>query len=75
METLHQGPVSNKRKNLEGEEGGLFRNGRCKKLRKSPGDHLRRYAIEREALKAAGFTDSSMVHMMAGVRLGCMETT
>jgi hypothetical protein len=74
MEILHQGPVSNKRKNPDGEEGGLFQNGRRKKLRKFPGDRLRQTTIKREALKAAGFTDATAVCMMAGVCLGSVET-
>jgi hypothetical protein len=74
VEILHQGPVSNKRKNPDGEDGGLFQKGRRKKLRKFPGDRLRKSIIKREALKAAGFTDATAVRMMAGVRLGSVET-
>jgi hypothetical protein len=75
IETMHPGPISNKRKNPEGEEGRLFQSRRCKKLRKSLGDRLRQRTIEKEALKAAGFTDSGVVCMMGGVRLGCVEAT
>jgi hypothetical protein len=73
IEQLHQGSANNKRKNPDGEEGGLFQNGRRKKLRKSLGDVLRQHTIKREALKAAGFSDTNVIRMMAGVRLGSIE--
>jgi hypothetical protein len=46
---------------------------RRKKFRKFQGENLRRTVTEREALKASGFTDASVVRRFAGVRLGGLE--
>ncbi|KAF7361899.1 RT-RNaseH-2 domain-containing protein [Mycena venus] len=59
--------------NPDDEEGGLNQNGMRKKTSKFHGDKLRRMVIEREALKATGYTDPVVIRMMAGVRLATLE--
>ncbi|KAJ7479955.1 hypothetical protein B0H11DRAFT_2422386 [Mycena galericulata] len=64
---------STKRKNPEGEEGGLNQNGARKRFRKFNGDFLRRQVIEREALKATKLQDQEVVCLVAGVRLAWLD--
>ncbi|KAJ7507328.1 hypothetical protein B0H11DRAFT_2319204 [Mycena galericulata] len=62
-----------KRKNPEGEEGGLNQNGARKRFRKFNGDFLRRQVIEREALKATKLMDQEVVCLVAGARLAWLD--
>ncbi|KAJ7863041.1 hypothetical protein B0H14DRAFT_2575015 [Mycena olivaceomarginata] len=62
-----------KRKNPDGEAGGLNQQGMCKKTSKFFGDSLRRVVLNREAVKATGLPDGTVVRFMAGVRLAILE--
>jgi hypothetical protein len=62
-----------KRKNPDGEAGGLNQQGMRKKTSKFFGDSLRRVVLNREAVKATGLSDGTVVRFMAGVRLAILE--
>ncbi|KAJ7905741.1 hypothetical protein B0H14DRAFT_2554196 [Mycena olivaceomarginata] len=68
-----QQSVGSKHKNPDGETGGLNQQGMRKKTSKFVGDSLRCMVLNREAVKATGLSDGTVVRFMAGVRLAILE--